>query len=109
MNLSTSYCINAPQIVHEIFEDEVVIINLDNGNYYSLEKTGAVIWKLITAGLKAADVATAVAHHYQAAAAEVEPAVHNLLTELQQEALIVPVNSQPGEPANLTTLPNHHP
>jgi hypothetical protein len=34
-------------IAHEIIDGEAIIVNLENGNYYSLNKTGAEIWNFI--------------------------------------------------------------
>ena len=39
------YQIDRLNIVFEIFENEVVIINLDNGSYYSYGGAGVDIWK----------------------------------------------------------------
>ena len=32
------------QIIYENFDDEAVIINLESGSYYSLDKSGAAVW-----------------------------------------------------------------
>ena len=39
--------INKPHVINEIIDGEVVILNLDTGNYYSMDKSGADIWELI--------------------------------------------------------------
>ncbi|HDY70854.1 MAG TPA: PqqD family protein, partial [Nitrospirae bacterium] len=39
--------INKPHVINEIIDGEVVILNLDTGNYYSMDKAGADIWGLI--------------------------------------------------------------
>ncbi len=38
---------NTPHVVTEDFDNEIIVVNLTNGNYYSLRDTAAVIWKLI--------------------------------------------------------------
>lgn len=53
------YEINTPAVISEPMEDEVVVINLDNGCYYSLNKTAAQIWSGIEQGHSAK---TVVAH-----------------------------------------------
>lgn len=45
MNLSEKFKINIPKVVHEMIEGEVVIVNLDGGDYYSLVTVGADIGK----------------------------------------------------------------
>ena len=44
MSLHDHYRINSPGVVFEAFDDEVVIINLDSGNYFSFNKVGSAIW-----------------------------------------------------------------
>lgn len=39
--------INSPHVVHDTFDGETILVNLKNGNYYSFDKLGAVIWELI--------------------------------------------------------------
>jgi len=39
-----------PYINYEVFEDEIVIVNLLTGNYYSLSQAGMPIWMLIEKG-----------------------------------------------------------
>jgi hypothetical protein len=45
--MQTKFRINTPHIVHDTLEGETILINLKNGNYYSFDKTGAVIWEII--------------------------------------------------------------
>lgn len=54
------YVINAPAVISEPMEDEVVVINLDNGCYYNLNKTAAQIWS----GLEQGHSAKTVASHF---------------------------------------------
>jgi len=47
MSYSQVFRINSPTIIHEIIEGEAVIINMEMGHYYSVDQTGAGIWKLV--------------------------------------------------------------
>ncbi|MDI6809774.1 MAG: hypothetical protein QME66_12490 [Candidatus Eisenbacteria bacterium] len=40
MSSSPRFRVNQPNVIFEVFDDEVVIVNLDSGNYYSLDKSG---------------------------------------------------------------------
>jgi hypothetical protein len=42
--------INAPAVISEPMDDELVVINLDNGCYYNLNKTAASLWKRLEQG-----------------------------------------------------------
>jgi hypothetical protein len=41
------YKINSPHIVHEHLDGEVVVLNMEKGHYFNLEKTASFIWQLI--------------------------------------------------------------
>lgn len=50
MNRSSTYAINAPDVVAEDFNGQIVILNLANGHYFSLAGIGAPIWSSLLAG-----------------------------------------------------------
>lgn len=45
--MTEPFKINAPAVVHEMIDRKVVIVNLDSGRYYSLNKSGADIWDML--------------------------------------------------------------
>ena len=47
---------NYAHIACETIDDEVIIIHLKTGSYYSLESVGANIWSLIKAGSTTAKI-----------------------------------------------------
>ncbi len=71
MNPSMRFRLNQPSVIQETFDDEVVIINLDSGNYFSLDKVGAALWGLITRGAAAGEMIEALARRYAGDAAGV--------------------------------------
>ena len=48
--MTTSYTIREQQISHNRFDDEVIIVNLASGSYFSLHDTAAEIWDLMQKG-----------------------------------------------------------
>jgi hypothetical protein len=88
--------VNTPTVTHETIDGEAVIINLDSGNYYSLVEVGSFIWGLVDRGASAFEVQTLVLQTYQGNSADVDRGVQELLAQLQQENLIVPVNGSTG-------------
>ena len=84
--------VNTPTVTHETIDGEAVIINLDSGNYYSLVDAGSFIWELVEKGASASEVQDLVLQAYQANAPDVDRGVQELLVQLQQENLIVPVD-----------------
>jgi hypothetical protein len=79
-------------VTHETIDGEAVIINLDSGNYYSLVDVGSFIWGLIEQGASVSEVQSLVSQTYQGSASEIDRGVLDLLVQLQQESLIVPVD-----------------
>ena len=86
------YRINTPTVTHETIDGEAVIINLDSGNYYSLVDAGSLIWALVDRGASASEVQELLQQSYQGDATDIDRGVQELLAQLQQENLIVPVD-----------------
>ena len=98
--------VNTPTVTHETIDGEAVIINLDSGNYYSLVEAGSFIWALVDKGASASEVQDVVQLSYEGDAADIDQGVQQLLAQLQQENLIVPVDGTPG--VDLTDLTASH-
>lgn len=81
--------INSPTVVEETIEGEVVVVNLDNGNYYSLENTSSEVWQLVKQGARPGQICKFIASRYSEKDELVEEPLAKFLSELQQEGLIV--------------------
>jgi hypothetical protein len=84
--------IQQPKVSHQCIDGEVVIINLENGSYYSLLDLGARLWELIAAGWGRAELLELVRRTYPDAPAE--DATAAFLDELVREGL---VSDSPGQ------------
>jgi len=93
MQTVEQFRLNEPTIVHEAVDGEVVIINLESGAYYSLNKVGADVWEGLAAGASVDGLLRLVGERYEASPAAIAGEVHRLLDVLQQEQLIVPDGS----------------
>ena len=101
--------VNTPTVTHEIIDGEAVIINLDSGNYYSLVETGTLIWSLVERGASTSDVQGLLQQSFQGEATEIDRGVQELLSQLQQENLITPVDGAPAVDATeLKQILNNH-
>jgi hypothetical protein len=89
--------INKPSVVYEKFDDELVLINLDSGNYYSFEKVGADIWDFIQNGASEADIIDEVSQRYAESLFTIEDAIKKFLSELKEEGLIVADETKESE------------
>lgn len=104
MSQDMRYRVNRPDVIDELFEDEYVIVNLRNGAYYGLKDAGSVIWGQVAAGATRAEILATLLQHYESDPAPLDTAVQDLLTQLQQETLIVPQSSPAASaPADSTT------
>jgi len=56
MNSICSFECNTPDVVFENFGDEVILLNLKSGNYYSLNPLGMAYWELLSQGVAGSDV-----------------------------------------------------
>ena len=58
---TSSYELNNPPVIAEMLEGEVVAIDLDAGNYYSVRGSAAAVWNALVAGATPDAIATAAA------------------------------------------------
>lgn len=86
---------NEPAVVSETIDGEVVIINLDLGNYYSLQQTGAMVWELIEQSHGVEEMAAAISRSYEGEPEAIRKDLDAFLKELLDEQLI---RENPGLP-----------
>jgi len=97
MNSLLRFRINRPTVVHATIDNEVIIIALDTGNYYSLDKVGADIWGFVELGATVGKILEGITHRYEGSRVDIENAVRQLIAELQQENLVVPDETKEPE------------
>lgn len=77
-------------IVHDRFDDEVVIINLNDGCYYSLRQSAADIWDGVAGGLGLEGILGLVGSRFDGDTSVVRSAVEEFLSRLMAEDLAAP-------------------
>jgi hypothetical protein len=90
MNPDTGFRINSLPFAHQTIDGEVVIVDVENGTYYSLRDTGAEVWSLLESGAGLQEIVRELGRRYQTGPGEIEAGVARLLTELQQEGILTP-------------------
>jgi hypothetical protein len=93
MDSLTQYRINSPKVIHETIDGETVIVNLDSGNYYSLDSIGAEIWDSVGKGFRVDHIIEDISCRYTGEREEIGRAVRLFVNELLQEALISSLES----------------
>lgn len=92
----TSFIVNHSHIISEVFDNEVILMNLSDGMYYTLSGTAAEIWVAIEANnTKSATVENLVKRH-NTDKTSTEDDVDNLISELLEESIILPNPRLPG-------------
>ena len=73
----------------KVFDDEVVVLEMTTGTYFSLRGSGVDVWQLIEANASAARIADTLESRYDAPGSEIATAVDALVDELSEAGLIV--------------------
>jgi hypothetical protein len=56
--------VNDKFVTSKMIDGEAIIINLNTGMYYSLDKTGAVVWMLISGGYSVDETADVLSSRF---------------------------------------------
>ncbi len=101
------YRVGLPNIMHEMIENEVVVVNLDNGSYYSFDGVGGQIWELLEANQLSLEELTArIIARYSGTPEQIVSATAAFIKQLCDENLI---NVETGVEVNNADDPNDHP
>lgn len=92
--------INPDRIAHETIEGETIVIDLETGAYYSLQGTGADIWRMLGHGWSSDEVASELARSFGAPVDDLAGPVRQFVRALISEELIEhwPEDSSPPQP-----------
>lgn len=82
------YEINAPAVISEPMEDEVVVINLDNGCYYNLNMTAAQVWNYLDQGYSLNSIASYAEKIYPGETANIRSDLKLFIKRLIDEQLV---------------------
>ena len=91
------YRIAGSKIIHEAFEDEVITGNLERGHYYSIEGSGAEIWRLLLAGLTVPEMAEHFSNHDPSNRETIASGIREFVDRLLEEGLIAPSENSEDE------------
>jgi hypothetical protein len=91
------YTINRERVRWRIVDDEAVLIDVETSHYYSLNRTGTLIWQLLTdRSPTIQEIVRDVAGHYSRDESSVHPEVHGFVDEMVAEGLVVARPSELG-------------
>jgi len=88
------YRINTPQVAFEVFEDEVIMVNFENGSYYSINGTGSELLDLLGRGVDEERMICHIESRYLCDRKTAEGDVRTFLTSLREERLVLPIGGK---------------
>lgn len=91
------YRLNEPAVIADVIDSETIIMNLESGDYYSLNGSGGELWLLLLAGLRRDELLATIAarHDVKPPIADVDTFIGRLL----EHGLIVPAERVAASPS----------
>jgi hypothetical protein len=85
---ASTYELFGANIVSELFEGEVVAVNLDSGNYYSIRNTGAYVWNALITQHSLEQIIHALSQTYQQQETNITDEINQFVEALEKEGLL---------------------
>lgn len=99
------YDINAPMVITDDMDGEIIILNTESGKYFSAEKTGMMMWEMLSGGYTSTEVAELFTNQFSLSDDVVTTDVNTILTQLNDEGLLKESKlSEPSKKVDLTDL-----
>jgi hypothetical protein len=76
------------RLIWRIVDDEALIVDLESGGFFSLDRVGTEVWTGLQDGLDLAQIVDAIAGKYGVDEQTVQRDVSDLLEELSREGLM---------------------
>ena len=81
--------VNEPNVVFETFDKEIVAVNLESGNYYSISGSGPTIWVDIARGLSHEEAVDRILSRHTGERPAIDADVTSFINRLIGEKLII--------------------
>ena len=78
----------SPDAACAVVEDGAVVLHMGTKRYFSLNETGAAIWRMLEDGVALAEISRRLTELYEIDGAAAQAALTKLLAELAAEELI---------------------
>lgn len=76
------------QVLTQQVSGTLILLHLDNGEYYKLDEVGSRVWELCDGTRTVADAVSVICEEYEASAETVEADVLALVRELADEKMV---------------------
>ena len=107
---SGSYQLNSPKVISQTIDGEAVVVNLDSGCYYSLNRTASALLDFLSQGLTAGEIAARAftsagegsAKSEASSPGEIEDQVRQFIDRLLDEGIL---RERPGSDSSASGTP----
>lgn len=94
----TRFRLNEPDVVFEAFDEEIVLVNLDSGNYYSLSGTAPSIFIDLVDGMSIDEVIHRIQRRHTGESEVIGAAVAAFVARLVGEKMLVEAADRQAQP-----------
>lgn len=84
-----TFSVNAPGVVSEVIDGELVIMDLQSGNYFSAEKSGLLFWSWVEKGYGLQDIVSLANSHFTGISDGLEEDLRGFIAKLLEYKLVV--------------------
>ena len=95
------YQLQEPDVTYEVFDDEIIVINLANGRYHNIRGSGTWIWQALCAGVGRSKVITMLLAA-EAVGLDADSSISEFIDQLVSEDLLV---AAPLDNVNVLVIP----
>ena len=88
VNLTKKFLINKDKLTYKIIDGEATILNLDNGNYYSLDEVATKIWQAVDRGKSVGEIINLLNKEYQTPEKKLKNDLSGFIKDMSKEGLI---------------------
>ena len=78
-----------PDVVARSAGDEMILLDLETGVYFTLNPVGAAIWKCLESGLEGAAILAAVVEQFEVDEQTAKSDIHEYISDLISEGLVL--------------------
>jgi predicted Rdx family selenoprotein len=77
-----------PELVSTMMDDEMVLLNTDTGEYFVLNKVGALIWEQLESAAENSQIINEITKRFEVTREQAEHDFKGFLNELEEKGLI---------------------
>ncbi len=82
------WVVDTPSVVSEVIDDELVVMNLATGHYFSSTGSGAVAWACLEQGMDTSAIAAVLGEAFDAPTAQIETDLSVFIESLRSNGLV---------------------